>query len=97
MVRTQVLIATPLEAELAARIREAEPRAEVLYEPDLLPPARYPADHLATRPSGGTPAPNPAGGPCSAGPRCCSASPDDSAEGLVEAVRTSRGCGGSMP
>jgi phosphoglycerate dehydrogenase-like enzyme len=41
----QVVIATPLEAELAARIREADPRAEVLFEPDLLPPSRYPADH----------------------------------------------------
>jgi phosphoglycerate dehydrogenase-like enzyme len=46
MARTQVLIASPLEAELAARIQAAEPRAEVRYEPDLLPPARYPADHL---------------------------------------------------
>jgi phosphoglycerate dehydrogenase-like enzyme len=42
---TQVLIASPLEAELVARIQAAEPRAEVLFEPDLLPPARYPADH----------------------------------------------------
>jgi phosphoglycerate dehydrogenase-like enzyme len=42
---TQVMIASPLEAELVARIRAAEPRAEVLFEPDLLPPARYPADH----------------------------------------------------
>jgi phosphoglycerate dehydrogenase-like enzyme len=41
----QVLIASPLEAELAARIQAAGPRAEVLFEPDLLPPARYPADH----------------------------------------------------
>jgi phosphoglycerate dehydrogenase-like enzyme len=45
LARTQVLIASPLEAELAARIQAADPRAEVLYEPDLLPPARYPADH----------------------------------------------------
>jgi phosphoglycerate dehydrogenase-like enzyme len=45
MARTQVLIASPLEAELAARIQAADPRAEVRYEPDLLPPARYPADH----------------------------------------------------
>jgi phosphoglycerate dehydrogenase-like enzyme len=45
MARTQVLIATPLEAELVARIQEAEPRAEVLYEPGLLPPARYQGDH----------------------------------------------------
>jgi glyoxylate/hydroxypyruvate reductase len=43
---TQVLIASPLEAELAERIKAADPRAEVLFEPDLLPPARYPADHL---------------------------------------------------
>jgi phosphoglycerate dehydrogenase-like enzyme len=42
---TQVLIASPLEAELVARIQAAEPRAEVRFEPDLLPPARYPADH----------------------------------------------------
>jgi phosphoglycerate dehydrogenase-like enzyme len=43
--RIQVLIASPLEAELVERIREAEPRAEVVDEPDLLPPARYPGDH----------------------------------------------------
>jgi phosphoglycerate dehydrogenase-like enzyme len=41
----QVLIASPLEAELAARIQAADPRAEVLFQPELLPPARYPADH----------------------------------------------------
>ena len=45
MARTQVMIASPLEAELVARIRRADPRIEVLWEPDLLPPARYPADH----------------------------------------------------
>ncbi len=45
MARTQVLIASPLEAELAARIQGADPRAEVRFEPELLPPARYPADH----------------------------------------------------
>jgi phosphoglycerate dehydrogenase-like enzyme len=45
MAATQVLIASPLEAELAARIRDADPRAEVVFEPDLLPPARYPGDH----------------------------------------------------
>ena len=45
MTRIQVLIASLLEAELAARIQAADPRAEVLFEPDLLPPARYPGDH----------------------------------------------------
>ena len=46
MAPTHVLIASPLEGELAERIKAADPRAEVLFEPDLLPPARYPADHL---------------------------------------------------
>ena len=45
MAPTQVLIASPLEAELAERIRAADPRVEVLFEPDLLPPARYRGDH----------------------------------------------------
>ncbi len=45
MAPVPVLIASPLEAELAAGIQAADPRAEVLFEPDLLPPARYPADH----------------------------------------------------
>jgi phosphoglycerate dehydrogenase-like enzyme len=43
--RTQVLIASPLEDELVARIGDADPRAEVLWDPGLLPPARYPGDH----------------------------------------------------
>jgi phosphoglycerate dehydrogenase-like enzyme len=45
MARVQVVIASPLEAELAARIQAADPRAEVGFEPELLPPARYPGDH----------------------------------------------------
>ena len=36
MAPVPVVIATPLEPELAARIREADPRAEVFFEPDLL-------------------------------------------------------------
>jgi phosphoglycerate dehydrogenase-like enzyme len=87
MARTQVMIATPLEAELAARIQEAESRAEVLYEPDLLPPARYPADHR------GDPAFR-RGADAEARWRdllgraeVLFGIPDDSAEGLAEAVR----------
>lgn len=44
-----VLIASPLEAEHASRIGAADPRVNLLYEPDLLPVPRYPCDH------GGTP------------------------------------------
>jgi phosphoglycerate dehydrogenase-like enzyme len=39
-----VVIATPLDAELAATIAERT-GFRVHYEPDLLPPARYPSDH----------------------------------------------------
>jgi phosphoglycerate dehydrogenase-like enzyme len=41
-----VLIATPLEPELVERLRSVDERLEVLFEPDLLPPARYPSDHV---------------------------------------------------
>ncbi|MCA9723582.1 MAG: D-2-hydroxyacid dehydrogenase [Gemmatimonadetes bacterium] len=41
-----ILIASPLEAELAARIAEAHPGGAVIHRPDLVPAARYPADHV---------------------------------------------------
>ncbi len=40
-----VFIASPLEAEHVARIRAVDPALHVLYEPELLPPTRYVADH----------------------------------------------------
>jgi len=43
-----VLIASPLEAEHADRIASADPRVQLLYEPDLLPVPRYPSDHGGT-------------------------------------------------
>ncbi|MDQ3692124.1 MAG: D-2-hydroxyacid dehydrogenase [Chloroflexota bacterium] len=44
--RVPVLITAPLGDELAGRIAAAEPdRIELLYRPDLLPPARYPGDY----------------------------------------------------
>lgn len=44
--RQTIVIATPLEAEHVAALRELAPdRLEVLHEPDLLPPIRYTADH----------------------------------------------------
>ena len=43
--KTTVAIAVPLEAELVERIRAVDPSVTVLYEPDLLPPERFPADH----------------------------------------------------
>ena len=43
--RARVVIATPLEKDLVERIAATDPRVEVLHEPSLLPPARYPFDH----------------------------------------------------
>jgi phosphoglycerate dehydrogenase-like enzyme len=43
--RVMVAIATPLEAELVHTIRAVDDRLEVQYQPDLLPPPRYPCDH----------------------------------------------------
>lgn len=41
-----IFITSPLEAEHVQRIRAVDPaRLEVIYEPDLLPPTRYVADH----------------------------------------------------
>ena len=40
-----VTIATPLEPALVARIADVDHRFDVRYEPDLLPPPRYPCDH----------------------------------------------------
>lgn len=41
-----VVISTPLEPEIAARIAaEAPAGVNVVYRPDLVPPPRYPADH----------------------------------------------------
>ncbi len=40
-----VAIATPIDPELVDPIRGVAEGIEVLYEPDLLPPVRYPGDH----------------------------------------------------
>ncbi len=45
MTGATVLLATPLEADLAERIVEQVPESTVLFEPDLLPEPRYPSDH----------------------------------------------------
>jgi phosphoglycerate dehydrogenase-like enzyme len=42
----KVFISTPLESEIVARIQHAVVgRAEIVFEPELLPPVRYTADH----------------------------------------------------
>ncbi len=39
-----IAIATPIEAELVASIRVVSDRVSVLYQPERLPPTRYPED-----------------------------------------------------
>jgi phosphoglycerate dehydrogenase-like enzyme len=41
-----VVIATWIEDELAARLRRVDERLDIRYAPDLLPPPRYPSDHV---------------------------------------------------
>jgi glyoxylate/hydroxypyruvate reductase A len=43
--RFTVLLASFIEADLVERIRQVDPRLEVIYEPELLRPPRYAADH----------------------------------------------------
>jgi glyoxylate/hydroxypyruvate reductase len=45
MAKLPVMIASPLEEELAAGIAAADPRVELLFDPALLPRARYQGDH----------------------------------------------------
>ncbi|HEU5372834.1 MAG TPA: D-2-hydroxyacid dehydrogenase [Gaiellaceae bacterium] len=40
-----VVIATPIEPELVERLRAVDEQLEVLWEPELLPPPRFPSDH----------------------------------------------------
>ena len=41
-----IAIAVPLEPELVDQIKAVDPAVTVLYEPHLLPPERWPADHV---------------------------------------------------
>lgn len=45
MDKLRVVVAKPLEAEYVERLRAADPRIDVVIEPDLLPPMRWPSDH----------------------------------------------------
>lgn len=46
--KLNVLIASYLEPEHVERLRAVDPRLNIIYAPDLLPPPRYPADHTNT-------------------------------------------------
>ena len=47
--RCKVLITSPLEPHLVERIRSVDPRLDVVFEPELIPRARYAADHRGAK------------------------------------------------
>ncbi len=49
MNRVVTAIATPLDSHFVPVIEAVDDRVEVRYEPDLLPPPRFPGDHVGSR------------------------------------------------
>lgn len=45
MEKLRVVVAKPLANEYVERIAHSDPRIDVVIEPDLLPPMRWPSDH----------------------------------------------------
>lgn len=45
MDQLRVVVAKPLDSDYVQHIRAAEPRIDLVIEPDLLPPMRWPSDH----------------------------------------------------
>jgi phosphoglycerate dehydrogenase-like enzyme len=84
-----VAIAIPLEADLVAPILTADPRIEVAYVPDLLPPVRYPNDHRGVDGFQRTELDERRFWEMIAGAEVLYGMPGDSPEGLARAVRRS--------
>ncbi|MGN6869160.1 MAG: D-2-hydroxyacid dehydrogenase [Solirubrobacteraceae bacterium] len=86
-----VAIAIPLDAELVEPIRAADPRVQVAYAPDLLPPVRYPCDHAGADDFRRAPEDERRWWEMIAGAEVLYGLPGDSPEGLARAVRRSPG------
>ena len=85
--RVVVAIATPLESELVALVEAVDERLDVRYEPDLLPPPRYPGDHRGIESFHRTPDQEKRWQTMIADAEVLFGLPGDSAAGLAEAVR----------
>jgi phosphoglycerate dehydrogenase-like enzyme len=86
-----VAIAVPLEAELVEAIRAADPRLEVAYAPELLPPVRYPNDHQGVDDFRRAPEDERRWWEMIAGAEVLYGLPGDSPEGLAHAVGCASG------
>lgn len=85
--RRVVVIVTPLEADLVARIRAVDDRVDVRYEPDLLPPPRFPCDHRGIESFQRTPQQEHRWRAMLAEAEVLFGIPGDSPQGLADAVR----------
>lgn len=90
MDRVTVAIAVPLEPELVERVAQADPRVEVLFHPELLPPPRYPNDHRGAEGFRRTPEQQRRWEEMLDRAEVLFGAPGDSPEGLGDAVRRHR-------
>jgi len=87
----KVAIAGPLEANLVESIRAVGAGVEVAYDPDLLPPTRYPCDHRGTAGFRRSPEDERRWQEMLAGAEVLFGIPGDSPQGLADAVRANPG------
>ena len=86
------MIATPVEPELVDRLRDVDERLDVRFEPDLLPPPRFPSDHRGALDFERSPPDEERFSPARRrAPRCSTGSLRDTPDGLAWAVRTAPG------
>jgi phosphoglycerate dehydrogenase-like enzyme len=85
--RVPVLLASPVEPELARGVAEVDPRIELLFEPGLLPPARFVGDIAGDRSFDRGPDGESRFGDLLARAEVLYGIPDGSGEGLADALR----------
>ncbi len=86
-----VAIVTPLETELVDRIAAVDDRLDIRYQPDLLPPPRFPCDHRGVDSFHRTPEQHTRWLRMLAEAEVLFGLPGDSGAGLADAVRTCPG------
>jgi len=87
----RVVIATPLEDELVARLRQVDERLDVGFEADLLPTPRYPSDHAGDERFERTPEQEARFTKLVEGAEVVLGFPGETPGGLAWVVRTARG------
>jgi phosphoglycerate dehydrogenase-like enzyme len=86
-----VAIATPLEPELVDLLRAVDDRLDIRFEPDLLPPPRWPSDHVGNPAWSRTPEQEERFAALVAGAEVLFGFPREDPEQIAWAVRTAPG------